>query len=106
VKGGIEYPENFTGYIPKDRWEAYYRKYRYAKRDGTKVVKSVDEDGTADYEAYDLDAGTEVPVPEDLRDAVDEITSADHPPNGDADAAPADEVDEEVSRRLEELGYK
>jgi arylsulfatase A-like enzyme len=108
VKGGIEYPENFTGYIPKDRWDEYYRKYRYAKRDGTKVVKSVDEDGTANYEAYDLDAGTEVAVPDDLRAVVDEITSADHPPSGDAatDAAPDDEVDEEVTRRLEELGYK
>ena len=108
VKGGIEYPENFTGYIPRDRWDEYYRKYRYAKRDGTKVVKSVDEDGTARYEAYDLAADTEIPVPDDLKAAVDEATSSGTSPGGDrdADAAPDQEMDEEVKRRLEELGYR
>ncbi|WP_193767647.1 sulfatase [Halorientalis pallida] len=108
VKGGIEYPENFTGFIPRDRWNEYYRKYRYVKRDGTKVVKSVDEDGRARYEAYDLVTDTDVPVPDALKQAVDEITSAEQPSDGDrdGDAEPDHEMDEEVTRRLEELGYK
>lgn len=99
VLGGCEFPENFTGYIPKDRWDEYYRKHRYAKGDGTKVVKSVQEDGTEHYTAYDLETGEEVSVPADLKAAVDgtgEVTA-------EADDR---EVDETVERRLAELGYK
>ncbi|AQL43891.1 hypothetical protein BV210_14780 [Halorientalis sp. IM1011] len=103
VKGGIEYPENFTGYIPRDRWDEYYRKLRYAKRDGRKVVKSVGEDGDAHYDAYDLTTDTEIPVPDDLRAAVDEIGSAE---TAGEDGDPDHEMDEEVEKRLEELGYK
>ena len=107
VKGGIEYPENFTGYIPRDRWDEYYRKYRYVKRDGTKVVKSVSENGEARYDAYDLTTGTEVPAPDDLKQAVDEITSADQPSGDrDPDADPDADMNEDVKRRLEELGYR
>jgi len=104
VRGGFEFPENFTGYLPRDRWDEFYRKYRYAKRDDRKVVKSVGEDGEARYEAYDLDDGTEIPVPEDLRDAVDDTSLGSA---ADETAAPADrETDEEVKQRLEELGYR
>jgi arylsulfatase A-like enzyme len=107
VKGGIEYPENFTGYIPRDRWDEYYRKYRYVKRDGTKVVKSVDEDGEARYDAYDLTTGAAVAVPDDLRNAVDGLASADRSPeDGDPDVGPDDEMDDEIKQRLEELGYR
>jgi arylsulfatase A-like enzyme len=99
VLGGCEFPENFTGYIPKDRWDEYYRKRRYAKRDGSKVVKTVQEDGTEHYTAYDLETGAEIPVPTDLKAAVDGT--------GDVTADGDDrEVDEEIQRRLEQLGYK
>jgi arylsulfatase A-like enzyme len=103
VKGGIEYPENFTGYIPRDRWDEYYRKLRYAKRDGRKVVKSVGEDGEARYEASDLATDTEIEVPDDLKAAVDGVGSAETA-GGDADHD--HEMVEEVEQRLEELGYK
>jgi arylsulfatase A-like enzyme len=108
VKGGCEFPENFTGYIPSDRWDEYYRTYRYAKRDGTKVVKSVGEGGEARYEAYDLETGEEIPVPDDLRAAVDDTEAVDVGGDADAgsDAATDRETDEEVERRLEELGYR
>ncbi|MFB6084174.1 MAG: sulfatase-like hydrolase/transferase [Halorientalis sp.] len=103
VKGGCEFPENFTGYIPRDRWDKYYRKRRYVKRDGRKVVKSVGEDGDARYEATDLETGAEIEVPNDLREEVDGIGSADAAAgDGDADR----ETDAAVERRLEELGYK
>jgi choline-sulfatase len=98
VLGGCEFPENFTGYIPRDRWDQYYRKHRYAKRDGTKVVKSVTEDGEQRYEAYDTDTGATVPVPPHLKAAVDNT--------GDAEAGEGPEPDEQVQRRLEKLGYK
>ena len=107
VKGGLEFPENFTGYIPRESWDEYYRKYRYAKRDGKKVVKSVGEDGEARYEAYDLETGDEIDVPPDLAAAVDEtaadVSRADL--DGD-DEDGSDEPDEAVKRRLEDLGYR
>jgi arylsulfatase A-like enzyme len=103
VKGGLEFPENFTGYIPKERWDEYYRKYRYAKRDGEKVVKSVGEDGEASYAAYDLGTGDETDVPSDLKTAVDGTADVSHEEGGDMSG---DEADEAVKRRLEDLGYK
>ena len=102
VKGGLEFPENFTGYIPKDRWDEYYRKYRYAKRDGEKVVKSVGEDGEARYTAYDLETGDETAVPSDLADAVD---GTDADVSGE-EAERDEEADEAVKQRLKDLGYK
>jgi arylsulfatase A-like enzyme len=105
VKGGLEFPENFTGYIPRESWDDYYRKYRYAKRDGKKVVKSVDEDGEARYAAYDIETGDEVAVPSELAEAVDgtatDVSRADT--DGDFDT---DEPDEAVKQRLEDLGYR
>jgi len=102
MRGGCEFPENFTGYIPREQWDEHYRKYRYAKRNGTKVVKSVGEDGEERYEAHDLETGEEIPVPPDLRAAVDEGTTR-KLRDRESDAA---EPDETVQRRLEELGYK
>ena len=101
VRGGLEFPENFTGYIPRERWDEYYRKHRYAKRDGKKVVKSVGENGNAEYEAYDLETGDEIPVPPELAAEVDG-TAADVP----RAAAEDDEPDEAVKQRLEDLGYR
>ncbi|MDY6775467.1 MAG: sulfatase-like hydrolase/transferase [Halobacteria archaeon] len=105
AKGGLEFPENFTGYIPKDRWNEYYRKYRYAKSDSEKVVKSVGEDGETRYEAYDLETGEEIRVPSDLADElkgtdIDVDVSEDSESDGDEP-----ETDEAVERRLESLGY-
>lgn len=98
VLGGCEFPENFTGYIPRSRWDEYYRKYRYAKRDGQKVVKSVADDGTAVYEAYDCETGEEIPVPAELKRVVDAT--------GDPEAGEDRDVDDRVAARLEELGYR
>lgn len=105
VKGGLEFPENFTGYIPRDRWDEYYRRYRYAKRDGEKVVKSVGEDGEPRYEAYDLETGEEIPVPRDLAEEVDG-TERETPRDDAGDSDGGNEPDEVVKRRLEDLGYK
>jgi arylsulfatase A-like enzyme len=106
--GGCEFPENFTGFIPRDRWDEFYRKYRYARSDGRRVVKTILEDGTATYEAFDLETGDEIPVPEDLRAAVDgagDVADSGRQDNGVA--APDDRaVDDEVEQRLEELGYR
>jgi arylsulfatase A-like enzyme len=105
VKGGYEFPENFTGYIPKDEWDDYYRQKRYVKRDETKVVKSVDEHGEERYEAYDLDADVEIPVPSDLKRVVDSIGSVAIDDSDRSDGAEPAE-DDEVTKRLEALGYR
>ena len=103
IRGGFEFPENFTGYIPREEWDEYYRQYRYLIRDGTKVVKSVADGGEPRYEAYDRESGESVPVPSELRTAVDRIETVDVA--ADAPDRPAD-ADEEITDRLEALGYK
>ena len=111
IRGGYEFPENFTGYIPKAEWDEYYRRTRYLKADGTKVVKSVDESGEARYEALDIETGESVPVPPALRTAIDSIGAADPVADPDADAGDnedrsADAADDAVADRLEALGYR
>jgi arylsulfatase A-like enzyme len=110
IRGGYEFPENFTGYIPADEWDEYYRRTRYLKADGTKVVKSVDEAGEARYEALDLETGESVPVPPALRTAIDSIEAADPVADADDDAGDEDDrpadADDAVADRLEALGYR
>jgi arylsulfatase A-like enzyme len=103
LRGGYEFPENFTGYIPSAEWDDYYRQQRYVIRDGTEVVKSTDENGESRYEATDLDTGEEIPVPSDLKVAVDEIGEVDV---GDGASERGPDADEEVEERLEALGYR
>ena len=105
IRGGYEFPENFTGYIPSDQWDEYYRRARYVRRDGTTVVKSTAEDGRSRYTARDA-AGEEVPVPEGLKAEVDAIGEVDVGA-ADKDAGePAGDVDDEIEDRLEALGYR
>jgi len=105
IRGGYEFPENFTGYIPSDQWDEYYRRARYVRRDGTTVVKSTAEDGSSRYTARDA-AGEPVVVPDDLKrevDAIGEVDVGAADENGDE---PAGDVDDEIEDRLEALGYR
>jgi arylsulfatase A-like enzyme len=104
VMGGLEFPENFTGYIPKAQWDDYYRKFRFAKDEETKVVKAVQEDGTEQYTAYDLETGAEIEVPPDLKAAVNGASEVDL--DDAAEGVDDPEPDEELEQRLEDLGYK
>ena len=104
IRGGYEFPENFTGYIPSDQWDDYYRQARYVKRDGIKVVKSTADGGDSRYEAIDLDTGESVPVPEELRCEVDAIGEV--AVDTDSSDEPEGAVDEEIEDRLEALGYR
>ena len=108
IRGGYEFPENFTGYIPSDQWDEYYRQARYVRRDGTTVVKSTAEDGSARYTARDV-TGEEVPVPDELKREVDAIGDVDVGDTGDQRSEagePAGDVDDEIEDRLEALGYR
>jgi len=107
IRGGYEFPENFTGYIPSDQWDEYYRRARYVRREGTTVVKSTAEDGRSRYTARDA-GGEEVSVPDDLKrevDAIGDVETGDTggPPGDDGSAS---EIDDEIEDRLEALGYR
>jgi len=111
VRGGCQFPENFTGFIPSDAWDDYYRKHRYLIRDGTTVRKSVSEDGDARYQAVDRETGVAVAMPDTLRAAIDEIDAgaepgADSTVEGSLPDETPSEADEEVQQRLEALGYR
>ena len=104
IRGGYEFPENFTGYIPSEQWDDYYRQARYVKRDGITVVKSTDDGGNSRYEAIDTDTGESVSVPDDLQREVDAIgeVAVDTDTSDEPDGA----VDDEIEDRLEALGYR
>ena len=111
VRGGCQFPENFTGFIPSEAWDEYYRKHRYLIRDGITVRKSVSEHGDARYQALDRETGAAVAIPDGLRAAIDEIdagaeTGADSTTEGAPPDAAASEADEEIQQRLEALGYR
>ena len=111
VRGGCQFPENFTGYIPSDAWDDYYRKHRYLIRDGITVRKSVNERGDARYQALDRETGAAVAIPDALRAAIDDIDAGtdrgvDSADAGDPPDAAAPEADDEIEARLEALGYR
>jgi len=109
VRGGCQFPENFTGYIPSNAWDEYYRKHRYLIRDGIVVRKSVAEDGDdARYRATDRETGESIAVPAELRAAIDEIDAGETAAaEGSSGGEPPESaVDEELEDRLEALGYR
>jgi len=108
VRGGCQFPENFTGFIPSDAWDDYYRKHRYLIRDGVVVRKSVDDDGDARYRATDRKTGESIAVPAELRAAIDEIDAGETASAADTSGGEPSEtaVDEELEDRLEALGYR
>ena len=108
VRGGCQFPENFTGYIPSNAWDEYYRKHRYLIRDGIAVRKSVTEDGDARYRATDRETDEDVAVPTELRAAIDEIDAGEGvvADSHSAGEPPETAVDEELADRLEALGYR
>ncbi|MFB6292524.1 MAG: sulfatase [Candidatus Nanohaloarchaea archaeon] len=99
VRGGVEFPECFIGHIPEDEWEEYYRKFRYVKKGDRKMVKSWNEDEEERYTTYDRDTGQEIEEDDELNKEVDSI-------DVDVDVSEEEaERDEEVKKRLEDLGY-
>ncbi len=101
VRGGVEFPDapGSLGQIPESDWDRYYRKFRYVKKDGKKIVKSKTEDGRTSYKMYDLESGEEIEVEEEFKREVDKISDVDVEPGEQR------EEDEEVKKRLEDLGY-
>lgn len=98
VRGGYEFPDNFIGYVPKEKWEKYYRKYRYVKKDGKKMVKTIKENGEEFFNTYDLESGEEIQEDEAMKEEIEKI--------GDSDVGEQEEESEEIKERLEALGYK
>ncbi len=101
VKGSYEFPEFFVGVIPEDRREKYDRKFRFVKDKTKKIVKSITRDGDESYEMTDLEAGEDIEIDKGWRDSVNSIDSD----SGAEDEEDDDIQDEEVKKRLEDLGY-
>jgi len=98
VRGGYEYPESFTGIIPKDLREKFDRKLRYVKTSSQKIVKSTNRSGEEEYEFTKYDDDEEISE-EELREKVDNIESISQ------ESEDSQIEDEEVKKRLEDLGY-
>lgn len=99
VRGGYEFPESFVGVIPDDKRERFDRKLRYVKTQSQKIVKSTNRSGEDSYQVIDLDTGEEASESEELREKVDRIEDV------SADEETKQIEDEEVKKRLEDLGY-
>lgn len=98
AKGGYEYPVSYKGVVPEERREEFNRKIRYVKDGERKIVKEITEDGEELYTMYDLEAGEEVEVEEDMKRKIDNIQET-------GKGGERDIEDEEVKKRLEDLGY-
>lgn len=96
--GGYEYPASYKGVVPEERRHEFNRKIRYAKDGEKKIVKEITEDGEELYTMYDLESGEEIEVAEDMKRKVDSIQET-------GDKNDRDIEDEEVKKRLEDLGY-
>jgi arylsulfatase A-like enzyme len=101
VHGGYEFPEFFVGVIPEERREKYDVRYRFVKDREMKVLKKVERTGKESYEAIDTKTGEGLEVNDEMKRKVDEIDSL----QGSGDEEEESIDDEEVKKRLEDLGY-
>lgn len=100
IKGGYEFPEFFVGVIPEERREKYDVRYRFVKDREKKVVKKIERNGKESYEAIDTETRENIEVDGEMRRKVDEIDGLQNEDNEEKDIE-----DEEVKKRLEDLGY-
>lgn len=103
VKGSYEFPEFFVGVIPGDRRDKFDRKFRFFKDEDKKIVKSVTRDGEASYTAKNRDTGEEIEITDEMKEKVDSIEASENEEHSKEDSGDID--DEEVKKRLEDLGY-
>jgi len=108
VKGGYEFPSVFIGYVPDEKWDKYYKKYRYIQTDSTRTVKQVRQDEDEEITSKDLDTGKEVKTPENIKrelERIDENHGGLRENQGENDSMENEEQEEEIKDRLEALGY-
>jgi len=97
AKGGYEYPEFFMGWIPEDMKENLNRKYRFMKKGNKKIVKSLSRNGDTSYKMINTETGEQLEIDEEMKKQVDNIENTSE--------VQTDVEDEEVKKRLEDLGY-
>lgn len=99
IKGGYEFPETIRGIIPEDLKESHDRKFRFVKTKSKKIVKSIGRSGEAEYEISDYGKGKENHSDKELKKKVNNIGDSSEVEHED------DVDDEEVKKKLEDLGY-
>ena len=100
--GGYEFPEVFKRYIADDQMDQYYRKYRFYRTSGEKLVKIEQKDGTVSYTRVDLETGETRRVGTKHRRLLDGLGDV----GGDSGSGASEDEQQAVKERLEELGYR
>ena len=99
IKGGYEFPDTIRGIIPEELKDSHDRKFRFVKTKSQKIVESIGRSGETDYNIIKYGGKNEDYSDRELKDRVKNIESTSKVREED------DEVDEEVKKRLEDLGY-
>ncbi len=97
VLGGYDFPGMMRPRIPQDRWEEFYRRYRFVRSSRGKATETERENGEKSVEFTefeDLDSGER----EELESRLEDIV---FPDEGDS----LDEKSEEIQEKLRKLGY-
>lgn len=102
AKGQYSYPTVFIGYVPEEEWGRYYRKFQYFATRDEKAVRSIDQDGESEYRSHSREDG-EVVEKSDLEQEFGGFGEGSLQPK-QAQTKDTDQ-DEEIKRRLEDLGY-
>lgn len=108
VKGGYEFPSVFIGYVPENKWDKYYKKYRYIQTESIRAVKQVNQDDNEEVVSKDLETGEEVETPEKIKEELNKIgENEEYLSTEDEEKESEDEREneEEIKDRLEALGY-
>lgn len=103
--GGYDFPNLFINYIPEDLQDEFYKKFQYVKTEETKTVKEISENGGEEVYSIDLNSGEEVESSEKMIRKLDSINNSDNQQNREFETK-QDSDNEEIKKRLEELGYK
>lgn len=96
--GGYEFPDVQRPRIPKEKWSELYRRHHFARTLNGKAVRSEDEDGDTEL-VFEGFVGE--PAEDERRTMREKLDSIGEGEKGQQ----LDEKDEEIQRKLQDLGY-
>jgi len=100
ARGAYQYPSIFIGYVPDELMDRYYKKMEYIKDRKEKTVKETRQDGEEVFRTKDLETGEEKETGPEKKREINNITQP-----GPEEREEEENHDEEIKKRLEDLGY-
>lgn len=96
--GGYEFPDVQRPRIPRNRWKEMYRRHHFVRTPEGRVTRSEDEDGKVSFSSQGLEGELSEGEEEEMREKLESIEEGE-------EGQQLDDKEEEIQRKLRDLGY-